>query len=367
MRKYMLFNPLKGSPWEYPAIKNTELILSLNRIVYKTSKYSLFKSNLFKNTNNFKTEINIVKSPFVKDIFIIYICKKFDGGPTKPIKMKAIRQSRDKIELIGIKFSLDMSYADYAITIKIVDTRITQIVFHNLEREFDYEFEGSITNKSNYDRVQLKKDVPEQLDSAVRSYQRDNYKPLLEYLLAKYPLYYKIYYIIGVLVRDTYYFDEAIKLNKKFADAYDFKLAILKGEGAEKERYDTIKLLIKYKRYLSPLAMTSFPVRYLELAELYKHFGNTKKSQKYLSKYFHISPGAIPNAYYLRANLFYEMKKYNKALDDINECLKEEKNKNNYLLRSKIKEAMGNIDGSEDDKKEAMEIEENKSDWEVWD
>ena len=366
MRKYMLFNPMSGPPWEYPAIKSKELIIPLKKIVYKTSKYSLLKGDSYINISTLSAEINIVESPFTEDIYLIYSYAYLDGIPTKPVKMKVIRQSNDKIELIGIEHNIDISFSDYGMTIKINGNRISQIIYHNFEREFDYEIDGSINSSSRYDKNQLEKDIPNHIEDAVLSFHGDKYKTLLEYLVAKYPNYYKIYYIIGVLVRNTYYFDEATKLNKKFADAYNFKLALLKGENVEKERYETLKHIIKYRRHLSPLSMISFPIRYLELAEIEKQFGNSKKSWKYLSKYFSISRGHIPDAYYLRSSLLFEMKKYNKALNDINENLKQEKNSNYYLLRAQIKEAIGDIDGSHVDKKEAKNIEDNKSDVEVW-
>lgn len=361
MRKYMLFNPVSGPPWEYPAIDKSELILPFNKIVFVTSKYSLLKSdNPYRNTRHI-SQFTIVESPFIQNIFLTYNDRALDGIPSKLIKMKIIRQSKEKIELIGIEPNPDMSYSDFGITLKFIDKKINQLVFHNFEKEFDYEFAGSTADKSNYDKNKLKKDFPVDLEDAARSSERDRFKPLFEYLLVKYPNFYKIQYIIGIAVRRIYYFDEAIRLNKKFADAYDYKLEILKGEGIEKERYDTLKLIIKYKSHLSPIKQFSFPFRYLELAELENKFRNSKKAWKYLAKYFSLTGGLISDAYYLRSVLLFEKKKFDKALADITECIKEQKNKNNYLLRAKIKEAIGDIEGSEKDKAEAKNFDENQS------
>lgn len=365
MRKYMLFNPISGPPWEYPAIDKSKLIIPFEKIVFVTSKYSLLKSDNPYRTSSHISQFSIIESPFIQNIFLIYINRALDGIPSKLIKMKIIRQSKEKIELIGTEPNPDMSYSDFGITLKFIDKKINQLVFHNFEKEFDYEFEGITSNKSNYDKAQLIKDFPTHLEGAVQSFNRDNYKPMLEYLLVKYPNYYKIHYIIGILVRKTNYFNEAIRLNKKYTDAYEWKLNMLQGEGVEKERYETLKLIIKYKRHLSSTSLFSFDFGYLELAELEKHFGNNKKSWKYLSKYFSLSHEHIPDAYYLKATLQFENKKYNKALADINKCLKEQINKNNYLLRAKIKEAIGDIEGSERDKNEAIKVEENQAN-EIW-
>jgi|WetSurMetagenome_2_1015567.scaffolds.fasta_scaffold17349_4 hypothetical protein len=366
MRKYMLFNPFDGPPWEYPAIKKPDLLFSLQKIVYLTSKYSLLKNDTPQRSNKHNSIITIVESPFFEDTYLIYISDPLEGLPTKPIKMKIIRHSKQKIELIGIDQNIDMSYSDYGITVKIDEKIIQQIVFHNLDRELDFEFDGTISNKSKYKKAEIKNDFPEILDGAVRSFQRDSYKPLLENLLAKYPNYFKIHYLIGVLIRQTYYFDEAIKLNKKFADAYDFKLVLLQGEGLEKVRYDTLKNIIKYKRHLSSKDMFSFPIKYLELAELEKKFGNSRKAWKYISKYFSLSNGQISDAFYLRSCLLFENKKYKNALSDINECLKEQKKQEYYLLSAKIKQALGDTDGSIKDYKEATNIEKNQPDVEIW-
>lgn len=366
MRKYMLFNPISGPPWEYPAINKSELITPFEKIVFVTSKYSLLKSDNPHRTSSHISQFTIIESPFIQNIFLIYNNRTLDGIPSKLIKMKIIRQSKEKIELIGTEPNPDMSYSDFGITLKFIDEKIVQLVFHNFEKEFDYEFEGTTSDESNYDKNELKKDFPAHLEDAVKSFQRDNYKPLLEYLLVKYPNYFKIHYIIGVLVRRISCFDEAIRLNKKYADAYDFKLALLKGEGVEIERYNTLKLIIKYKRHLSPITKFLFPLRYLELAELEYQFSNNKKAWKYLSKYFSLTRSPISDAYYLRATLLFESKKFDKAFADINECIKEQKNKNNYLLRAKIKEALGDIEGSEKDKTEAKKIDENQSDVEIW-
>lgn len=362
----MLFNPLSGPPWEYPAIKANKLIIPLKKIVFKTTRYSLLKNDTFINTSTLSTEINIVESPFLEDTYLIFSYAHLDGISTKPIRMKVIRQTNDKIELIGIGYNIDMAYSDYAMTIKIRENKILQIIYHNFEREYDYEFEGIITQKSKYDKNLLDKEIPDRLEGAVRTHKRDDYKPLLDDLLAKYPNYYKINYIVGVLTRDIYYVNEAIKLNKKLADAYELKLSLILGEGFEIERYNTLKLLIKYRRFLSPLAGFDYQINYLKIAELEKQFGNSKKAWRFLSKYFAKAEWYTPEAYYLKASLYFLGKKYAKALYEINVCMKDDQKAKNYLLRAQIKEAMGDIIGFEQDKKEAKILESKENDWKVF-
>jgi hypothetical protein len=138
--KYMLFNPLYGPPWEYPAIKNKDLIISLKQVVYASNKYILVRNN-GEFSKDHQSLISIVENPNRNDMYVVtFIHTPFALYQELNINMKVIRQGEIKIELIGTERNHDMSYSDYGMTLILKEKIIDMLVFHNFEKEDDYEF-----------------------------------------------------------------------------------------------------------------------------------------------------------------------------------------------------------------------------------
>jgi len=148
--KYMLFNPLKGPPWEYPAIKKQDLILDIFNLKFISSYNITLKHTDEKFSNKIEANrgLEIKSHSDINDAYLISIYN-LDGYDTiwnpnlemHPKVMKVIRQSDKKIEMIGFGFDkLGNNYNDYGITILLQNKNVNTIILHNFEKERDTEY-----------------------------------------------------------------------------------------------------------------------------------------------------------------------------------------------------------------------------------
>ncbi len=77
MKYYMLFNPLDGAPWDYPAMKKKDLIINLSDVRYVSNLNIELSNNENEEIQKQKKSlrgIEIKCHPKIEDEYLISIC-----------------------------------------------------------------------------------------------------------------------------------------------------------------------------------------------------------------------------------------------------------------------------------------------------
>ena len=159
--KYMIFNPLAGPPWEYPAIKKEKLLIDLSNLKFISNFSIELKHDEDKYSKKVSANIGIeIKSnPEIENSYIVKVFNlDVEDVIWKPVFeihpkiMKVIRQSDEVIEIIGFGFDeFGNDYSDFGTTLLLKNKNIQIIVLHLFGKDLDIEYYPSKDNPKDGD------------------------------------------------------------------------------------------------------------------------------------------------------------------------------------------------------------------------